>query len=50
MLFVLAFIDFLSMNVGGLYFEQGDVKSMTDKYLLSLLQGKIAHFLNALQG
>ncbi|KAJ8423512.1 hypothetical protein Cgig2_030224 [Carnegiea gigantea] len=48
-LFVLTFKELLSMNIGGLYFEQRDMRYMKDKCLLSLLQGKISQFPNALQ-
>jgi len=47
--FVLAFLYLLSLNVDGLYFDQADVRYMREKCILSLVQGKIAHFSDTVQ-
>lgn len=47
--FVMVFMDLISMNNKPLLFNQQYVRHMRDKLLVSLLQGKIAHFPDALQ-
>ena len=48
--YVMAFMDVLSIKTDGLHFHQDDVHDMRDLCLLSIVDGKIAHFLDALQG
>ena len=49
--YMLMFMDLLSIRADGLYFDQPYVRHPRDKLLLSLLQGSIAHFPQAfLQG
>ncbi|KAJ8422403.1 hypothetical protein Cgig2_029227 [Carnegiea gigantea] len=42
--YVLMFMDLLSIRADGLYFGQPYVRHARDKLLLSLLQGSVAHF------
>ncbi|KAJ8425387.1 hypothetical protein Cgig2_018476 [Carnegiea gigantea] len=42
--FVIAFIDLLSVKVDGFEFDQDYVAHYRDKCLLSILQGRVAHF------
>ena len=46
----MAFMDVLSIKTDGLHFHQDDVRHMRDLCLLSIVDGKIAHFPDALQG
>ncbi|KAJ8432188.1 hypothetical protein Cgig2_013730 [Carnegiea gigantea] len=49
--YMLTFMDLLSIRADGLYFGQPYVRQTRDKLLLSLLQGNVAHFPQAfLQG
>ncbi|KAJ8441635.1 hypothetical protein Cgig2_025802 [Carnegiea gigantea] len=49
--YMLMFMDLLSIRVDGLYFDQPYVRQACDKLLLSLLQRSVAHFPQAfLQG
>ncbi|KAJ8442694.1 hypothetical protein Cgig2_001787 [Carnegiea gigantea] len=49
--YMLMFMDLLSMRADGVYFDQTYVRHAREKLLLSLLQGSIAHFPQAfLQG
>ena len=48
--YVMAFMDILSMNTHTLPFERGYVHNVREKFLLSILQGKISHFPEALEG
>jgi len=48
--FVMAFMDVLSIRTDGLYFHQRDVRHMRDLCLLSIIQGEVAHFPDALLG
>ena len=43
-------MDVLSIRTDGLYFHQGDVRHMRDLCLLSIIQGEVAHFPDALLG
>jgi len=49
-LYVMAVMDVLSIKTDGLYFKPSDVWHMRDLCLLSNVDGKIAHFPEALQG
>ena len=46
----MAFMDVLSIRTDGLYFDQADVPHMRDLCLLSIIDGQVAHFPDALQG
>ena len=46
----MAFMDVLSIRMDGLYFHQADVRHMRDLCLLSIIEGEVAHFPDALQG
>jgi len=46
--FVMVLMDLLSMRADKVVFDQQHVRHVRDKLLLSLLQGKIAHFPDAL--
>jgi len=48
--YVMAFMDVLSIKTDGLHFHPSDVRHMRDLCLLSIVDGKIAHFPDALQG
>ncbi|KAJ8437548.1 hypothetical protein Cgig2_017901 [Carnegiea gigantea] len=47
--FIMVFMDLISMSSKPLLFNQRYVRHMRDKLLVSLLQGKIAHFPDALR-
>ena len=47
--YVMAFMDVLSIKTDALYFDSMYVPHMRDLCLLSILDGKIAHFPEALQ-
>lgn len=49
-LFVMAFMDVLSIRTEGLYFKRRYVRHMRDKFFLSIMLEKIAHFPEALEG
>ena len=49
-LYVMAFMDVLSIRTAGLYFDTSYVRHMRDLCLLSILQGKVAHFPDSLEG
>jgi len=42
--YMLMIMDLLSIRADGLYFGQPYVRNARDKLLLSLLQGRVAHF------
>ena len=46
--YVMMFMDLLSLNTDQLHFDAKYVGHARDKLLLSLLQGSVAHFLDAL--
>jgi len=48
--FVIAFIDLISIRATGWTFTQGHARHFRDKYLLSLLTGRIVHFPHTLTG
>jgi len=49
-LYVMTFMDVLSMKTDRLYFDPSYARNMRDLCLLSILQGKVAHFPDALRG
>ncbi|KAJ8435571.1 hypothetical protein Cgig2_020033 [Carnegiea gigantea] len=49
-LFVMAFMEVLSIRTDGLYFKRAYVRHMRDKCLLSIMLGKIVHYPEALEG
>ena len=46
----MAFMDVLSKKTDGLCFDREYVRHIRDSCLLSIVDGKIAHFLEALEG
>lgn len=48
--FVMAFMDLISIRATCWHFRQANVRQFKDKCLLSLLKGRIAHFLHTLTG
>jgi len=46
----MAFMDVLSIKTDGLHFLLDEVRQMRDLCLFSIVDGKIAHFPDALQG
>jgi len=49
-LYVMAFMDVLSIKTDGLYFDPSCARHVRDLCLLSILQGKAAHLPESLQG